>query len=119
MSKAEEKAIRRQILVAALEQQLQETDEAKISRMQRALAYQQQEEEFKFQNEQRDAARVEMGRDARLNADRHRPSYVVYTDIYFDQEEEAWACRHSGVVAYGDTPSMACENFDYLWTFGK
>lgn len=119
MSKLEEKAVRLKILEVQLEKATVEKDMTKIMRLQSGLRFREEEEDFQFNQERRAEAREEAKRDARLNAERHRPSYCVYTEIYFDDEEEQWGCRHGGVVAYGDTPAMACDNFDHIWIFGK
>lgn len=119
MSKLEEKAVRLKILEVQLEKTIVEKDRAKIAQLQAALIYRDQEETVALHQMQREEAKAEMVRDARLSADRHRPSFCIYTEIYFDGEEEQWACRHGGLVAYGDTPAMACDNFDHIWIFGR
>lgn len=49
----------------------------------------------------------------------YRPSREQFVDIDFDAERNLWAVSHQGVVAYGDSPEMACDNFDHLWVFGQ
>ena len=36
----------------------------------------------------------------------------------FDKFGNGWQLEHQGLVAYGDTPAMAADNFDHLWTYG-
>ena len=40
------------------------------------------------------------------------------TGATFEQVGNGWTCSHQGLVAHGETPAMAAENFDHLWTFG-
>ena len=93
--------------------------EATLERLQRAAALREQEAEYLFHNERRADAKVSMKREAGLEQERQRPSMFIGTDIFFDEDEQLWACEHCGVLAHGDTPAMACENFDHLWVFGK
>ncbi len=47
-----------------------------------------------------------------------RPSREHWVEVEFDSEKGKWSARHQGVVAYGDTPEIACDNFDHIWVFG-
>lgn len=42
-------------------------------------------------------------------------NYVCQTPALFEDEDED---GRPPVVAYGDTPAQACDNFDHLWIFG-
>lgn len=48
-----------------------------------------------------------------------RPCHLLDTEIEYDTDQEQWACHYQGVVAYGDTPELACENFDHKWMFSE
>jgi len=56
--------------------------------------------------------------EKRLRKEQQRPSRALWPEVFWEDHKEQWACEHSGVVAYGDSPEMACENFDSLWVFG-
>jgi len=60
----------------------------------------------------------EYRRDRELNKTRRRPSREHWVELNFDSERNQWAATSHGVTAYGDTPEMACDNFDHLWVFG-
>jgi hypothetical protein len=57
-------------------------------------------------------------RDRERDKEMARPSREHWVEVEFDSEKDKWAARHQGVVAYGDTPEMACDNFDHIWVFG-
>jgi len=65
------------------------------------------------------AAKLQRAELQAAEAQLERLQRAVYTEVYFDETEKQWACQHGGVTAYGDTPAMACENFDHLWVYGK
>lgn len=119
MSKTREKTLRLKILVAKLEQAECEHAEAHVQKMQREIAFREQEAEFEFNQDKRQELREEVEKDRILDRERQRPSMAMYTEVFFDEEVESWACQHCGVTAHGDTPAMACENFDHLWVYGK
>lgn len=93
--------------------------EASLERLQRGAALREQEAEYAFNNERRLEMKASMQRESRRDLEIQRPYVFVETMVYYDEDEQAWACEHCGVMAHGDTPSMACENFDHLWVFGK
>ncbi len=39
--------------------------------------------------------------------------------VVMPDDDRRWSCTFQGVTAYGDTPEIACDNFDHLWTFGE
>ena len=47
-----------------------------------------------------------------------RPWKAQNAFVDFDEEKQVWRVTFQGVVAWGDTPEMACDNFDHLWMFG-
>jgi hypothetical protein len=60
-----------------------------------------------------------------------RPHRLYHTDVFYSQSEGKFCCRMpimmedddeegqiSPIVAYGDTPAEACDNFDYAWIHG-
>jgi hypothetical protein len=108
-----------QILQEQLEQAQLHKVEAHIQKLQRGLAYQEQEQEAELSQEQRDQAREDRAKEVEWDKERRRPSMFLPTDVFFDEEKEKFGCQHSGVIAYGDTPAMACENFDHIWVYGK
>lgn len=57
-----------------------------------------------------------------------RPHRMYETDIFYDSERKEYACRmlalgafegEEDIIAYGDTASEACDNFDHLWVHGE
>jgi hypothetical protein len=116
---AEEKLLRLQILRTKLETAQLHLEEARLEKIQRELACQDQKDEGKFNAERREAVEKEMERDAELLKERQRPSYALCTEVAWDEDEKQYSCSHDGVVAYGETPAMAHDNFDHVWVFGK
>ncbi len=111
--------LRLKILKAQLDRAHEEFAEAQIERLQRALAYREQEAEHEFNQARRAEVRKEVESENNWTKEKRRPSMCIAGDIFYDETEEKFACRHDGITAYGDTPAMACENFDHLWVFGK
>lgn len=60
----------------------------------------------------------EFRREREQNKSRFRPSQEHWVEVRFNENMKQWEASHQGVVAYGDTPEMACDNFDHLWVFG-
>lgn len=54
----------------------------------------------------------------KFDKNNRRPSREFWVDLHFDTDKNQWAAEARGVTAYGDTPEMACDNFDHLWMFG-
>jgi len=48
-----------------------------------------------------------------------RPWRQLGAVVEFDSEKNQWKSELWGVAAWGDTPEMACDNFDHLWMYGK
>lgn len=67
---------------------------------------------------QAEATLAEFQHDRELDKNRRRPSRELWVDTSHDPENNRWIAQHQGVVAYGDSPEMACDNFDHLWVFG-
>jgi len=36
-----------------------------------------------------------------------------------EKDDIGWKCAFQGVEAWGESPEMACDNFDHLWMFGN
>ena len=107
------------ILAKQLEIAEEKLLQAKLSRLQQASATQDGGEELAFRQDRRAEAAAEASIDRVFAKEKYRPSFYVGTDVYPDPEEDGkWCCEHAGVIAYGDTPEMACENFDHLWVYG-
>lgn len=119
MADDREKTLRLKILAAKLDRAECEHAEAHVQKMQRGIAFREQEAEFEFNQARRQELMEEVKKDRVLDRERQRPSMFMYTEIFFDDDEELWACQHHGVTAHGDTPAMACENFDHLWVYGR
>lgn len=84
-----------------------------------ALLYENTEEEIEAARAARARLRKEAEAEMNYQKGSRRPSRVLWPDISFNEETKQWVCEHSGVLAYGDTPEMACDNFDHLWISGK
>ena len=48
-----------------------------------------------------------------------RPSKMHYAEITYDEERKQYSATRDGVTAYGNSPEMACDNFDHLWLYGN
>jgi hypothetical protein len=48
-----------------------------------------------------------------------RPFRLNFAQVTFDEERKQFAATGCGVIAYGDSPEMACDNFDHLWLYGN
>lgn len=57
--------------------------------------------------------------DRELDKNRRRPSRELWIEVSYDSENNRWIAQHQGVIAYGDSPEMACDNFDHLWLYGE
>ncbi len=113
------KLLKLKIWQARLEQAHVGLAEAQIEKLQRGLAYREQEAEAECNQARRVKAREEVALQDMWDKEKQRPSMFIGTDIFYDEDKEKFACQHDGVIAYGDTPAMACENFDHLWVYGK
>jgi len=40
-------------------------------------------------------------------------------ELGYDTEKKQWRASYCEAVAFGDTPEMACDNFDHLWLYGE
>jgi hypothetical protein len=74
------------------------------------------ESDIRLQEEQRVDCRRELRANKQEERDRRRPSRTLYPEIY--RGDEGWVCEHGGVIAYGDSPEIATDNFDHLWLYG-
>lgn len=48
-----------------------------------------------------------------------RPWRMVGAIVTRDDTTNRWKCEFQGVTAWGDTPDIACDNFDHCWMFGN
>lgn len=48
-----------------------------------------------------------------------RPWRQLGAVVGFDSEKSLWKSEFQGVAAWGDSPEIACDNFDHLWMYGK
>jgi hypothetical protein len=114
------KSLTLKILAKQLEIAEEQFAEAQLERLQRMAALREEESEFEFRQARRAEASEDAQRDRLFEKEKYRPSNFVYTDVYPDPAEDGkWCCQHAGVIATGDTPAMACENFDHLWMYGQ
>ena len=80
-----------------------------------------QEEELKLADQLKQEAFNEKSRDLALNRERQwqRPSYTLRVEITSDPERNQFKASFGNLSAWGDTPEMACDNFDHLWLYGE
>ena len=96
--------------------------EAQVAQIRAAIAYaeaEEQEKVYAFQHEQREQVQKEMEKNVATEQDGRRPSRVLWPEVTWDAEKKQFACQHSNITAWGDSPEMACSNFDHLWVFGR
>lgn len=79
-----------------------------------------EQEELKLTDQKAEQARQEKYRDLVETREREwqRPSRMHYIEVTYDEERKQFAATYCGVTAYGDSPEMACDNFDHLWLYG-
>lgn len=116
MSKA--KILSLKIMKARLQTERARKTEAEIEAYRSKMAAEDMEEQIEHNRSFRSKESVDADEEKRLKREQQRPSRALWPDVFFEEHKEQWACEHSGVVAYGDSPEMACENFDSLWMFG-
>lgn len=80
-----------------------------------------EQEELKLANQKADEAYNQKYRDLAETREREwqRPSRMHYVEVTYDEERKQFAATYCGVTAYGDSPEMACDNFDHLWLYGS
>lgn len=113
-----EKTLRIKILKAKLQEARHRQAIAEMEAVREELQLDHVTAELAMAEEQRRQALKELRDREHWNRQDRRPSKVLWPDVYFDDEKQQWACEHSGVTAYGDSPEQACDNFDHLWVFG-
>jgi hypothetical protein len=111
MSDLEEKLLRKKILEAKLKRALAERVQAECHRAAAEMAL------MKARIEAEYATKLEAER-FRLHSQNGRPSRFLATYVFYDDEKQLWACAYDDIVTYGDSPEMACDNFDHLWVYG-
>jgi hypothetical protein len=62
---------------------------------------------------------AEMTKTTSKRLPRVPPAVAVLGAVVMPDDDRRWSCTFQGVTAYGDTPEIACDNFDHLWTFGE
>jgi len=75
-------------------------------------------EKAKLERVQAEEMLAEYRHSIALNQTNRRPSRDRYVEIEYHADQKLWSATHQGVTAYGDTPEMACDNFDQLWVYG-
>lgn len=80
-----------------------------------------EQEELKLAEEKAEAARQQIHHDYVMEREREwqRPSHTRYVEVVYDEERKQFVATHCGVTAYGNSPEMACDNFDHLWLYGE
>ena len=116
MSKA--KILSLKIMKARLQTERARKQEAELEAYRSQVGATDMEEQLEHNRSYRSQTSQEAEEEKRLKKEQQRPSRVLWPDIFFEEHNDQWACEHSGVVAYGDSPEIACENFDRLWIFG-
>lgn len=72
----------------------------------------------KLETEQAALILADNKREIEYRKQHRRPSQERYANVEFDSDKKLWAAISQGVVAYGETPEIACDNFDHLWLYG-
>jgi hypothetical protein len=78
-------------------------------------------EQFRLQTDKEKYARDLKARDLSdiQQQEYLRPSRLHFAEVTYDEERKQFAAICGGVTAYGDSPEMACDNFDHLWLYGE
>ena len=84
-----------------------------------AIAAKTANELFEKARAERDLSEIQKTNMEKVLQECLRPWKQNGATIEFDAERKQWTATYQGVVAYGDTPDMACDNFDHLWMFGE
>ncbi len=80
-----------------------------------------EQEELRLAEQLKQQAFDQKSRDLALNRERQwqRPSYTLRVEVTSDPERNQFKASFGGVCAWGDTPEMACDNFDHVWLYGE
>ena len=113
------KKLHYKILKARLLTEQTRQAEAEWEATRSAMIVENTEETIEDARECRARTREEAIAEDAYRKDSRRPSRVLWPDVYYSDKDKTWVCSHSGVRAYGDTPEIACDNFDHLWMYGK
>jgi len=116
---AKAKKLHYKMLKAQLEVAKARQMEAEYEAARSAMLYENTEEEVAHAQEGRTRERKEADQESNHRKSTRRPSRALWPDVYYSENDKSWVCRHSGVRALGDTPDIACDNFDNLWMYGK
>ena len=112
-----------------LDTRRQEAEADAVSALYRATAEQdwakraaicREQDEIKLAEQKESQSRDQKYRDLVETREREwaRPSRMHYVEVTYDEERRQFAATYCGVTAYGDSPEMACDNFDHLWLYG-
>jgi hypothetical protein len=114
-----ERTLRVQILQARLEKARAEKEQAILHQMMAEMAAEEARLDFRMRSQAREQSAKEYMEDMRLKRQAARPSRFLGAFVFQDDEIGKWVCAYDGVTAYGESPEMACDNFDQLWVFGR
>ncbi len=80
-----------------------------------------EQEELRLATQKADEAHNQKCRELAEMRERQwqRPSRMQFAEVTYDGERKQFSAAYCGVVAYGDSPEMACDNFDHLWLYGN
>lgn len=106
-------------MLARLKTERARQTEAELEAFRSQIGAEDMEEQLEANRACRAEVVKEAAEDKRLRKEQQRPSRALYPDVFFDDLQQEWACEHCGVRAHGDSPELACENFDHLWMFGN
>jgi hypothetical protein len=98
-----------------------EADEEASKHWAGRAAIRREAEELKLAEQKDSQAREQKYRDMLETREREwaRPSRMHYVEMTYDEQRKQFAATYCGVTAYGDSPEMACDNFDHLWLYGS
>ena len=80
-----------------------------------------EQEEIKLAEQKESQAREQKYRDLVETREREwlRPSKLHFAEVTYDTDRKQFVATCGGVTAYGNSPEMACDNFDHLWLYGQ
>jgi len=107
-------------ILEARHREAEADEEASKHRAERALICR-EAEELKLAEQKESQAREQKYRDMLETREREwaRPSRMHYVEVTYDEQRKQFAATYCGVTAHGDSPEMACDNFDHLWLYGS
>jgi hypothetical protein len=118
MTDPNEKPLHKKILEAQLKRALAEQAAAECQKTAAEVALMKARIEAEDHLRGREYATKLEAERFRLHLQNGRPSRFLATYVFYDDEKQLWACAYDDIVTYGDSPEMACDNFDHLWVYG-